>query len=150
MKKQTRRRTVVPLPPPGLRPKLTRDTAQKLSMAHWMNLDTIAHGGADESALWQFMGGALTWLYVAQEMSRRHPTDDFRAAADTMEAQAKCAASLAERFERTCRVGFSGTEYQTAKAACDVMDQLAEIVDWHTADVCATRAQMQIDRRVMA
>lgn len=150
MKKQTRRRTVVPLPPPGLRPKLTRDTAQKLSINHWTVLDTIAHGGADEGAMWQYMGGALTWLYVAEEMARRHPTPDFRQARAEMDAQARVAASLAERFERTGRVGFSGTEYQTAKTACAVMDNLAEIVDWPTADICATRAQMQIDRRVMA
>jgi hypothetical protein len=48
---------------------------------------------------------------------------------------------LLDRYRRTGRVGFSGTEYQSAKAACEMMDQLAAVVDKDVASVAADQSE---------
>lgn len=127
-RKRCHRRVVVPLPPRGLRPKLTRDQLQDLGLAHMVNLDTLAKGEADEATLWQWVGGCLTWSRVA---------DLLQVGQAEMTEQLQLVAAVVERYGRTGRAVFTGPEYQLAKAGVGYMDDLAAIVDKPTAIAAA-------------
>lgn len=124
------------MPPLGLRPKLSKSQVRDLGLAHIGNLDTIVRGEASEEVLWQWIGGALTWSYVASALERRDGPR-FRDAAIAMRRQLEIATAVTTRYGRTGRVGFTGPEYQQAKDACEWMDALAEVVDQPTASMAA-------------
>ena len=54
-RKHCRRRAIVPLPPRGLRPKLTPDQVRSLGICHIQNLDAVASGRGTEDLLWQIV-----------------------------------------------------------------------------------------------
>ena len=141
MKKACRRRVWVPLPPRGLRPKLHADQVTDLALAHLTNLDLISKGQADEAVLWQMVGGVFTWSRAA---------DLLQVGVDEMRAQLELATRVVERYGRTGRVGFSGTEYQLAKLGVQVMDELAAMVDLPTAVAAANWGEEQVNRLSMA
>lgn len=124
MKRSTKRRIWVPLPPRGLRPKLDRQQQTDLALAHMVNLDAVVSGQADESLMWQLVEAVHTWSRVA---------DLLGVGQDEMRAQLELVTRVVERFGRTGRVGFAGVEYQAAKLGVEVMDELAAIVDKPTA-----------------
>lgn len=128
----------------GLRPKLTKDQVRDLGLAHITNLDAIARGEGTEDVLWQWIGGAWTWSYVASSLERRDPAR-FKEAAEAMRLQLQVIEDVVKRFGRTGRVGFSGPEYQTAKDACEWMDALAEVVDRPTALIAAELSEKRIN-----
>lgn len=128
MRKRCHRRPVAPLPPRGLRPKLTDDQRQDLGLAHIVNLDTLARGEADEGTLWEWVGGTLTWSRVAELL---------QVGVDEMKAQLELVTTVVERYGRTGRAVFTGPEYQLAKAGVGFMDDLAAIVDRATAIAAA-------------
>lgn len=135
-RKHTRRRVIVPLPPKGLRPKLARDQLRDLGICHLQNLDAVATGQGTEATLWQVVGAALTWSKVAELLKVGEPE---------MREQLELTSSLVERFGRTGRVLFTGTEYQVAKEGVQVMDQLAEITDRPTAVKAADWSEAKVD-----
>jgi hypothetical protein len=120
MRKATRRKKLVPVPPPGLRAKLDAPQLLAVDIAHHANLDTIARGGADANALWDLAGAVLTWHRVAEKIGTGIPE---------MTEQLHMATAVIERFKRTGKVGFSGTEYQVARAGADQMSALARVAD---------------------
>ena len=134
-RKHTPRRRVTPLPPRGLRPRLTRDQLLDLGLAHVVNLDVIARGEAGEPLLWDYAGAVLTWSRVAILLDRGVPE---------MTEQLRLSARLIERYGRTGRVLFDGTDYQLAKDGIDVMDQLAAIVDRPTAIAAANWSEGKV------
>lgn len=134
-RKRTARRRVTPLPPRGLRPRLTRDQLLDLGLAHVVNLDVIARGEAGEPLLWDYAGAVLTWSRVAILLDRGVPE---------MTEQLRLSARLIERYGRTGRVLFDGTDYQLAKDGIDVMDQLAAIVDRPTAIAAANWSEGKV------
>lgn len=144
MRKHTRRRVIVPLPPRGLRPKLAPDQVRDLGLAHWVNVDAIASGGSDADTLWQWLGGALTWHRVAT-LLHKHQPERYAEALAAMDAQCLAGTAVVERWKRTGRVGFSGTEYQTAKDAAQWMDALAEDTDRITAVAAAEWSEARIN-----
>jgi hypothetical protein len=135
-RKRTMRRPITPLPPRGLRPKLSQDQLTDLALAHIVNLDLIAHGKADEEVLWQMVGGVFTWTRVAQLL---------QVGVDEMAAQLEVATRVVERYGRTGRIGFSGTEYQLAKLGVNVMDELAALVDQPTASIAADWSEARVN-----
>lgn len=139
MRKRCHRRVIVPMPPRGLRPKLKDDQLRDLAMAHLVNLDAIARGQADVDVLWQWVGGVLTW-HRAAELAHT--------GLDEMTQQLELATAVLDRFERTGRVGFSGSEYQLAKLGVDVMDALASQVDRVTAIAAAEWSEARLERLV--
>jgi hypothetical protein len=143
-RKHTRRRVIVPLPPRGLRPKLAPDQVRDLGLAHWVNVDAIAGGTADESTLWQWLGGALTWWRVAELLHARQP-ERYAEALQAMAAQGVVGEEVVARWKRTGRVGFSGQQYQQAKDAAQWMDALAEAVDRPTAIAAAEWSEARIN-----
>ncbi|MGV8824002.1 hypothetical protein [Methylibium petroleiphilum] len=136
-RKRCHRRVIVPMPPRGLRPRLANDQVRDLAMVHLVNLDAIAKGTADESTLWQWVGGLFTWSRVATMLQAGEPE---------MELQLALATAVLERYERTHRIGFSGPEYQQAKDGVIVMDQLAELVDRPTAIAAAEWSEIKVSR----
>jgi hypothetical protein len=137
MRKQCKRRSIVPLPPRGLRPRLAADQVRDLGLAHVVNLDAIAHDQANEATLWQWIGGVLTWSRVAEQL---------RAGVPEMQQQVDLATRLVVRHRRTGRVGFSGEDYQLAKEGLQVMDQLAEMVDRPTAVAAAEWSERKVNQ----
>lgn len=138
MASKTKRRRVWPaLPPRGMRPKLQRDQVTDLALAHLTNLDLMVKGEADEGLMWQLAEQTLVWSRVAQLTGHLQ---------DEMHAQLLVVAEVVRRFGRTGRVGFSGSEYQTAKLGIEVMDALAEVVEKHQAMEAAVWAEAVLDR----
>jgi hypothetical protein len=142
-RKRCIRRFYQPLPPPGLRPLLKPDQVRDLALVHINHLDLIACGVSTEEVLWQWIGGALTWHYVADKLQRRSPARYAEAAA-AMRDQLGVLTSVVDRYRRTGSIRFAGLEYQQAKYACQWMDALAEVVDQATA----VEAAEWSDRRV--
>lgn len=134
-RKHTRRRATVPMPPRGLRPKLTSSQVEAIGMAHIVNLDAIAKGQADESVLWQWVGGLFTWSRTAELLDVGVPE---------IEPQLELATSVIERYGRTGRVLFTGPEYQLAKFGVLVMDELASLVDQVTANAAADWSEAKV------
>jgi hypothetical protein len=141
MRKHCKRRVWVPMPPRGLRPKLSRPQVKDLGLCHLTNLDVIAKGEATEDTLWQVAGGALTWSRVAELLQAGEPE---------MREQLELVARLVDRYGRTGRVLFTGTEYQLAKDGVGVMDQLAEIVDLPTAVIAAEWSEQRVNEMAEA
>jgi hypothetical protein len=135
-RKRCRRQVFIPLPPRGLRPKLASDQVTDLALCHLQTLDDISRGRATEVTLWDLVGAAFTWSRTAELLDLGVPE---------MAAQLELATRVVERYGRTGRIGFSGTEYQMAKLGVDVMDQLAEIVDRPTAIAAAEWGETKVN-----
>lgn len=135
MRKTTRRHVWLPLPPRGMRPRLAPDQLTDLALAHLTNLDVMVKGQGDESLMWQLAEQALVWSRVAALTGQLQ---------EPMRQQLEVVASVVRRFGTTGRVGYSGAEYQTAKAGVDVMDQLAERADKHQAVEAALWAEQSL------
>ena len=127
------------LPPRGLRPRYSPAEVLRMQLAHVGNLDGIATGRADEGVIWDVIGNALTWSYVADKLGT------FQS---EMHLQVLLATRLVERWGRTGRVGFSGPDYQLAKEGVVVMDALAELTDIDTAREGARWAKAEQARMV--
>ena len=136
-RKHTPRRVWVPVPPRGLRPGLAHDQVQDLSLVHHVNLDSIATGQANAETLWQTVGGALTWSRIAERLGLGE---------GEMALQLKMLEHVTARYVRTGTVGFTGSEYQLAKLGVQVQDELARIVDRHTAVEAANWSEERINR----
>lgn len=141
MRKRSRRKVIVPLPPPGMRPKLEAHRVRDLDILHHVNLDTIARGQAEPAMLWDMAGGVLTWHRAALLTGIGIPE---------MEEQQAMAVSVIERFKRTGRVGFSGTELEVARRGVGVMDALAKTVDKAVAYEASAWAEDEINRIIAA
>ncbi len=135
-RKHTRRRVIVPMPPRGLRPKLTHDQVIDLGLVHMANLDAIATGRGTEEILWQWVGGLFTWSRAAELLGL---------GLEEIEPQLQMAAEVINRYGRTGRVGFTGAEYQLAKFGVQVMDALAEQVDRATAVAAAEWSEQKVN-----
>jgi len=136
MRKRCTRRPVTPLPPPGLRQKLSREQVRELAHLHYGNLDLMARSGmATPNILWELMASTLTWSRAAELSGLA--TEDMHAQIDLMTA-------VAQRYRDTGRIGFSGYQYQQAKAGAAVMDALAETVDLHIAKAAADWSEQRI------
>jgi hypothetical protein len=141
-RKRCHRRAVHPVPA-WLRPRLAPDQQRDLGLAHWSNLDAIAHGAGDETLLWQVVGGVFTWSRVANLLAQRNA--DYTPAVDEMRAQLELATRLVERYGATGRVAFTGPDYQLAKRGAEVMDELAIVVDRDTAVVAAEWSEARVN-----
>ena len=132
-------------PPPGLRPKLQRSQVIDLGLAHLANVDAIAKGDGTPEILWQLAGGAYTWLAAASTMAERDP-QAFAEALAAMQAMVVVCDDVAQRWQRTGRVGFSGPELLAAREAVGWMDALAEVVERDDAIVCAEIGEQRCNR----
>ena len=140
-RKRCNRRRVVPMPPPGLRPKLSPAQVLDLGLVHAINLDAIAKGDAEAGMLWDLVGSVMTWLKAAQLSG---------IGLAEMLQQTDMAIRLVERYKRTGLVRFDGPDYQLAKFGLEVMDQLARTVDKATAIAAADWSEIEINTMAAA
>lgn len=138
MRKRCHRKPVQPLPPRGMRAKMTRDDLLTTGIAHMQLLDDIASGRGTEETLWNMAGQAVTWSRVAHLLKTREAE---------MVPQLEMAAAVIERYGRTGKVGFSGPEYQRAKEGVAIMDELAALVHVDTAQAAARWAEKTLNGR---
>lgn len=143
-RKRCIRRFYRPLPPPGMRPLLKPDQVRDLALVHINHLDLIACGVSTQEILWQWIGGALTWHYVADKLERRN-SDRYAEAAAAMRDQLGVITSVVDRYRRSGSIRFAGPEYQQAKYACQWMDELAEVVDQATAAEAAEWSKRRVN-----
>ena len=136
-RKHCNRRRVVALPPRGLRPVLDQAQQRDLDIVNHVNLDTIHRGEADESTLWEVVGGVLTWLYVAMRL---------QLGMVEMDEQMALVTRLVERYRDTGRIEFAGEDYDLARAGVEVMRQLAQAVDKPTAIAAAEWSELRVER----
>lgn len=121
--------------PRAFRPKLARDQVLDLGLCHVVNLDDIATGKATFQTMWDWTESVLTWHHVATAL---------QLGVDELEEQLQVCLRMIERYGRTGRVAFDGTDYQLAKAGLDAMDQLAKIVDRPTAIAAADWSEKRL------
>lgn len=124
--------------PRGLRPKLPADQVRDLSMAHHVNLDAIHRAEANTDILWQYVGGVLTWMRVAEELGVGH--------AEMLEQHELALRLVARSVRLGGRPHFAAGEYETARRGVIVMDMLAERVDRRTALAAATWAEIRVQQ----
>lgn len=133
----TRKALLLSRMPRAFRPRMRADQLRALGLAHIENLDAIATGQADAPMVWDYTSSVLCWWKVAQLLGTGLPE---------MNEQLEVATRLVERFFKTRRVLFDGTDLQIARRGVMVMDQLAEIVDQPTAIVAAEWSEREINR----
>lgn len=129
--------------PPALRhlypqpelPKLDASQVRDIGLIHVVALDAISKGQANPTTLWEWAADVLLWSHAAQGLQQH---------VAAMAEQLALVTAVAERFQRTGRVGFSGPEYQTAKRGVDVMDELAATVDQPTALAAAAWSEANL------
>lgn len=124
-RKRCRRKPVMVMPPPGLRPKFGPNELRKLSLTHIACIDAIAHGQANEFNLSKWILAVYTWARVAEIIGT---------GIEEMRAQLKLVNTVSQRFLDVGRAGFTGPEYQLAKMGLGHMDDLAEISDRSVSD----------------
>jgi predicted alpha/beta hydrolase len=137
MRKRCHRRTVIAVPPKGLRPRLASADLSTVQAYALINFDAIANGTAEPVILWDLVGGVLTWWKVSRLLGVGEPE---------MDAQLELTTRLVERFKRTGRVLFDGPDLQLARQGVMVMDQLAELVDTLTAAQAAAWSMVEVNR----
>lgn len=134
-RKRCRRRVVRAVPPPGLRGQFSRGDLVELSLHQHTSIEAIRRGQATGTELWGYLRRVLMWKRAAELSGLGEPE---------MAAQMDMLLRVVERFERTARVGFSGTDYQEACAGADYVDQLAASVDVALARDAAIWADAQV------
>ena len=135
-RKRSHRRVIVPLPPRGLRPRLSPDQLRFLGLTHVANLDALASGQANEATLWRIVASCLTWSRAAELTG---------VGIEEMREQLDLATNMVERFGHSGRLLFTDAEYQLAKHGVLVMDLLAEQVDRPTAIAAAEWGGRRLD-----
>lgn len=136
MRKRCRRRPIAAMPPKGLRIMLKPSTVRELLISHHENFDDMTNGRATIETVWQMAGAALGWAKIAQALGLGEPE---------MARELSMINSVLARWERTGAVGFSGPELQTARDSFDVLEQLANSVDWMTAYAAVDWAEDRIN-----
>lgn len=108
------------------RPKLARESRDLCRTIHWDLIDRFTTGTADREALWDWMETGLTY----HQFMRYLEMDGTAFTLEAMEAVTEQLAiyeSVAERFARLGRVGFSAPELLVARAAAMVFDSLLDL-----------------------
>jgi DNA-binding transcriptional regulator YiaG len=136
MRKRCTRRPITALPPKGLRVMLKPETCRALAIAHHNHVDMVTRGTATVETLWEMAGAALGWCRVAEKLGMGQPE---------MAADLAVVKALLKRWEATRRVVYTGPELQQARAGLEVVDQLALLVDWHTACECVDWAEDRVN-----
>ena len=134
-RKQSSHRPIAIRPPPGLRPRLTRERLCELGLIHIGLVDTLISGTADLNVLWEWMAGVLTWSRVAQVCQLGEAE---------INVVASLAVAMAERYEQTGRIVLSEDEKEVLREGSVVMDLLAQSVDLETAEAVADWSRAHI------
>lgn len=110
-------------------------TRQELAAHFHFTLDDIARRGRAE-AVWDLVGTVLCWHRVAERLGVGIPE---------MQVVHDLAMSVLQRYAATGRTIFTGPEYTAARDGVIAMEQLAELVDHHTAVAAADWAEERLN-----
>lgn len=108
------------------RPKLKSSQCLDAKVIHWDLITRFSSGTATSDDLWDWLETGYTYVRIMQlqiEDGREFTPEAVGAMSDQIDIYA----SVIDRFRRTGRVGFSGTELLTARSAACIMDGLIEI-----------------------
>lgn len=131
--------------PPWLRPKLTPSQQFELTLAHHVNLDALADGTATPKILWQWVGGALTWHYIAMALCERNPTA-HRPALEGLQGQFGVTQCVVQRYRTSGLIQLEAGELDVVREACQWAEALAEHVDRPTALRCSVMSEQVCQR----
>ena len=122
-------------PPKFWRPKMPSEQSITAKIVHWDLLDRITKGTSDYADMWSWMETGYTNTKLMQ-LLHADGVEFSEEATQALVDQLEIYVSVSERFKKTGKVGFSGPELLTARAAAHVMDGLMDL-DRHG---CAARA----------
>ena len=108
------------------RPALSAEVKLNAKLTHWDLLNRISSGAATFDDLRDWIETGLTYSQMMR-MLVEDGTEFTTEALDAIAAQIGIYESVIARYGRTGRVGFSGPELLTARAAACVMDSLIEL-----------------------
>ena len=128
------------------RPALTESVKLDAKLTHWDLVTRISTGTATTDDLWDWIETGLTYSQMMRLLAEDGSefTDEAMAA---IAGQLDIYESVIDRYRRTGRVGFSGPELLTARAAACVMDGLIDM-DRHGIAERAARWSIETMRRV--
>ena len=108
------------------RPVLSSEVKLDAKVIHWDLVNRISSGAATFDDLRDWIETGLTYSQMMQLLAE-DGTEFTAEALDAIAGQIGIYESVIERYGRTGRVGFSGPELLTARAAACVMDGLIEL-----------------------
>lgn len=112
-----------PVLPKFWRPKLPDSAKTTVQVIHWDLLQRFTDGSATEVELWDWVETGYTYQQMARLLQADGAPITPEAVA-AIEEQVSTYDSVIQRFMRTGRPGFSGSEYLVARAAVQTMDTL--------------------------
>jgi hypothetical protein len=131
--------------PKWFRKKLDSDQIVSCKVAHWDLIGRVTSGIATEHDLWDMVHTALTYSEMMRllEDSGTQFTEEAKAAiVEHMESLP----GVIDRHRKTGRVGFSGEQLLSARAAAEVMEQLIEMDRFGIAVRATEWAKAETDR----
>lgn len=99
--------------------------------------ERLSDSQVQDLALYQWIGGVLTWHY-ASRLVHQHEAD--------MDEQLALARTMIRRHHVDGKIGFTGPEYQLAKRGVEVMDALADVTPKVKAIEAANRSEKELAR----
>lgn len=108
------------------RPKLEQSVQFQAKLTHWDLISRFTDGTANPEDLWDWMETGFTYSQMMR-LLYEDGTPFTDEALNAISEQLLSYEGVAARFSRTGRVGFTGPELLTARAAASVMDGLIEM-----------------------
>lgn len=107
-------------------PKITPGQQLTCQVIHWDLIEQITHGTATRTELWDWMETGFTYSQLMR-MLAQDGTEFTPEAIAAVQEQIDSYDAIAQRFQRTGRVGFTGPELLTARAAAEVFSDLIKL-----------------------
>lgn len=130
------------LPPPGMRPKLSDAKVWAIAINMQSNVDELTEGTMNDSILWDFIGGVLTWKRVAEALKY----EDAYAVLNDIYTTAAASAVAGWIVKGVAK--FSVDESRKVFESLPWCEALAKEVDLVTATAAANWSQSMLDRLV--
>lgn len=133
------------------RPKTTPGQQLTCKVIHWDLIEHITHGTATRTELWDWMETGFTYSQLMRLLAQ-DGTEFTPEAIAAVQEQIDSHDAIAQRFQRTGRVGFTGPELLTARAAAEVFTDLIALdrngyaeqaAIWSTAHMLKAQHRLQ-------
>lgn len=109
------------------RPKLEESAQFQAKLNHWDLISRFTDGSANPDDLWDWMETGFTYSQMMRLLYEEEGIPFTDEALNAITEQLLSYEGVAKRFSSTGRIGFSGPELLTARAAASVMDGLIEM-----------------------
>lgn len=105
------------------RPKTAPDVQLTCKIIHWDLIELITQGKATRAELWDWMETGFTYSQLMRLLAQ-DGTEFTPEAIAAVQEQIDSYEAIAQRYQRTGRVGFTGPELLIARAAAEVFTDL--------------------------